>query len=165
MTTATASAAFYQDEAIGDALGKIPSGLFIITAESAGARVGMLASWVQQTGFHPPTVMVAVHPERELYQLIRKTGRFTVNVLAQGSTELLKTFSRYNPQAFDRVSAYGTDCGLVLREALSAMDCVVKSTVDSGGDHLTLIAEVVRGHQAQAGREPALHLRSNGFSY
>lgn len=156
---------FYQDPAIGDALGSIPSGLFILTAEADGERVGMLASWVQQTGFHPPTVMVAVHPERELYRVIRKTGRFTLNVLAEGSHELLKTFSRYNPQAFDRVAVVASDCGLALREALCAMDCVVKSTVDAGGDHLTLIADVVRGYPAHARREPATHVRSSGFHY
>jgi hypothetical protein len=40
---------------IGEALGRIPSGVFIATAEEGSEKVGMLASWVQQAGFDPPT--------------------------------------------------------------------------------------------------------------
>ena len=41
---------------IGAALGKIPSGVFIATSSIDGDEVGMLASFVEQAGFNPPTI-------------------------------------------------------------------------------------------------------------
>jgi hypothetical protein len=52
------------------ALGRIPSGLFILTARFEDQSTGMLASWVQQVSFDPPLVSVAV-----------KKGRFVANWL------------------------------------------------------------------------------------
>jgi hypothetical protein len=48
------------------ALGRIPSGLFVISWQEAGADRTMLASWVMQAGFAPPVVSVAVAPSRDL---------------------------------------------------------------------------------------------------
>ncbi|MBC8108463.1 MAG: hypothetical protein H7Z14_17895, partial [Anaerolineae bacterium] len=41
---------------IGKALGRIPSGVFVLTAAHAGERMAMLASWVQQAAFEPPAI-------------------------------------------------------------------------------------------------------------
>ena len=50
-------------ENIGAAIGRIPSGVFVITAKnSSGEKIGMLGSWVAQAGFEPPCVSVAVAP-------------------------------------------------------------------------------------------------------
>ena len=34
-------------------LGRLPSGLYVLTAGRGAAATGMLASWVQQVGFEP----------------------------------------------------------------------------------------------------------------
>ena len=38
------------------ALGRVPSGLYILTARHGDAETGMLVSWVQQCSFAPPLV-------------------------------------------------------------------------------------------------------------
>jgi flavin reductase (DIM6/NTAB) family NADH-FMN oxidoreductase RutF len=48
------------------ALGRIPSGLFILTARRGTLETGMLASWVQQCSFDPPLVMAAIRRGRIL---------------------------------------------------------------------------------------------------
>ena len=49
-------------QAIGAVLGRVPSGVFILTAsDGQGKETGMLASWVQQAGFDPPCDTVAVN--------------------------------------------------------------------------------------------------------
>ena len=45
---------------LAQALGRIPSGLFLVTTELGGAPLGFLGSFVMQVGFDPPTVCVAV---------------------------------------------------------------------------------------------------------
>ena len=55
-----------RDKELGSALGRIPSGLFILTVGQGEAETGMLASWVQQCSFDPPRVSVAIQPQREI---------------------------------------------------------------------------------------------------
>ena len=52
------------------ALGRIPSGLFVLTARNGERETGMLASWVQQCSFTPPCVSVALRKGRELIPVV-----------------------------------------------------------------------------------------------
>ena len=49
------------DEAIL-ALGRVPSGLFILTAGNGPTETGLLASWVQQCSFDPPRLTGPFEP-------------------------------------------------------------------------------------------------------
>ena len=65
-----------QAERIGPALGKIPSGLFVATATiNQGAKnVGMLCSFVEQAGFQPPMISMAVGHGRPVSPEARLDG-------------------------------------------------------------------------------------------
>ncbi|HAA88643.1 MAG TPA: flavin reductase family protein, partial [Verrucomicrobiales bacterium] len=54
------------EERIGPALGKLPSGVYIATSTLDGEEVGMLASFVEQAGFEPPTITAAISAGRRL---------------------------------------------------------------------------------------------------
>ncbi len=151
-------------EGIGVAMGRIPTGVFVITAHSGSQKVGMLASWITQAGFEPPSISVAVHPDRELYKLVQETGRFSVNVLSNENMSLMKAFSRYSPDQFDQVAHEQTENGVTLKDAVAVMECRVMQTVDAA-DHLVLIAEVLNGEHMNLEREPMVHFRKSGFSY
>src|SRR5687768_10430199 len=99
-------------ENIGAAIGRIASGVYIITAKNNEHKAGMLASWVMQAGFEPPSITVAVHPDRELYKIIEETGRFTVNVISNANMDLMKTFAKFSPNQFDEVECKETECGI-----------------------------------------------------
>ena len=71
--------------ALAAALGRIPSGLFVLTARHGKHETGMLASWVQQAGFKPPMLTTAVQRDRFICDWIRASGRFTLNQIATGS--------------------------------------------------------------------------------
>ena len=49
-----------EPSALARALGRIPCGLFLATVETPDGPVGFVASFVQQVGFEPPTVALAV---------------------------------------------------------------------------------------------------------
>ena len=52
---------------IASVLGRLPSGLFILTARRGADETGMLASWIMQAGFDPPMITVAaLHKDRLL---------------------------------------------------------------------------------------------------
>ena len=47
-------------QTIGKVLGRIPSGIFVLTVKHDGRATAMLASWVQQAAFAPPAISVAL---------------------------------------------------------------------------------------------------------
>ena len=48
------------------ALGRVPSGLFILTARHGHRETGMLASWVQQCSFDPPQLSLCLRRGRDM---------------------------------------------------------------------------------------------------
>src|SRR3954469_16388671 len=79
---------------LGQALGRVPSGLYILTVRHDGQATGILASWVQQAGFDPPMVTVAVNRDRYVGDWIAHSGRFALNQIATGSKALIRHFGR-----------------------------------------------------------------------
>ncbi len=81
-------------EAIAQVLGRIPSGLFVLTVRHEERDGGMLASWVMQAGFEPPMVSVAVRSDRHLAAWLTAGSPFALHILPTGDKSLLKHFSR-----------------------------------------------------------------------
>ena len=153
-----------EKQGIGEAIGRIPSGVFVVTAKDDSRKVGMLASWVQQVGFEPPTISVAVHPDRELYALIQETGYFTINVLSNTNMNLMKNFGRYSPEQFDGIACRENQAGVILEDAVAMMQCRVKDKA-MVADHHLFIGEVMDGAILTKECEPMVHLRKSGFNY
>jgi flavin reductase (DIM6/NTAB) family NADH-FMN oxidoreductase RutF len=155
------------DQALAAALGRVPSGLFVLTAGRDGQATGMLASWVQQCSFDPPQVSLAVQPGRYVHTLLADGAAFAVNVLAAGQTDLLKHFGKgFGPgePAFDGLDVYPTAAGVpVLRAALAHLDCRVAGRL-AAGDHELVIGHVVGG-RPHADGSPAMHVRKSGMHY
>src|SRR4028118_903064 len=79
---------------LGQALGRVPSGLYILTVRHDGKATGMLASWVQQAGFEPPMVTVAVNADRYVGAWIDRSGRLALNQTAPARQAHLRHFGR-----------------------------------------------------------------------
>ena len=60
------------------ALGRIPSGLFIVTYFTGPAESAMLASWVQQCSFDPPALTMAVKQGRGISEWLTDGAPFAV---------------------------------------------------------------------------------------
>jgi flavin reductase (DIM6/NTAB) family NADH-FMN oxidoreductase RutF len=153
---------------LSQALGRIPSGLYILTVSHGERSTGMLASWVQQAGFDPPMLTVAIARERYVADWVAGSGRFTLNQLATGSKALIRHFSRgFAPDAFAfegiplRHDALG---GPVLAGALAYLDAEVAGTL-AEGDHRIFLGRIVAGGLLEHQGEPFLHVRANGFHY
>jgi flavin reductase (DIM6/NTAB) family NADH-FMN oxidoreductase RutF len=153
---------------LGLALGRVPSGLFILTARHDGRSTGMLASWVQQAGFDPPAITVALRLDRYVGDWVRSSGRFTLNQVPAGQKSLLRHFARgFEPDAsaFDGLAiAREAAGGPVLADALAYLDAEVLDEM-AGPDHRILLARVVAGDLLDPAGEPMLHVRHNGFHY
>ena len=154
------------------ALGRIPSGLFILTArlggDDGGRETGMLASWVQQCSFDPPQVSVAVRRDRDILAWLTPGAAFTLNQLAEGQNSFLGHFGK--GFALDQPAFTGLKVdrpageGPILLDALGHLLCRVAGRV-AAGDHDTLVGQVVGGRLNQADGKPMVHVRKNGLRY
>ena len=155
-------------QTVGKALGRIPSGVFIVTSSHGGESTAMMASWVQQASFDPPAISIAVAKERAIVELIKASKLLALSVIPQGDTTLMKKYARGikpGEDAFAGIDVFHTPAGVpVMKHALAWLEGRVISTCDFGGDHELLIAQVTHGGVLQAG-EAFTHQRGSGFHY
>lgn len=149
------------------ALGRVPSGIFILTAGTGDRATGMLASWVMQAGFEPPMVTVAVKQGRYVGDWITSGEPFVLNLVGDSHKHLLKHFGRgFEPgaPAFEGLDIRPCGRGVpVLVEAVGHLECEPVSHVDSA-DHRIFLARVVRGG-LQHDMPPMVHIRTSGANY
>jgi len=156
------------DTGLAQALGRIPSGLYILTIEHGEQSTGMLASWVQQAGFEPPMVTVGIRRDRHVADWIAEAGKFALSQLAVGSKALIRHFGRgFAPDAhaFEGVELrHDARGGPVLAGALAYLDAEVAGEL-AAGDHRIFVARIIDGALLQSDAEPLVHVRANGFHY
>ncbi len=150
------------------ALGRIASGLFIVTARRGETESGILASWVQQCSFDPPQVSMCLHQGRDINDWLDVGSRFSVNILEDdGSTDLIVHFGRgfgIDEPAFEGLEVERPDgAAPVLKDALAYLDCRVVSR-NAVGDHELFIGRVTAGATHGDGK-PMIHVRKSGLHY
>ena len=156
-------------DGLAAALGRIPSGLFIVTWRAGDADRGMLASWVMQAGFEPPMVSVAVGTSRDLLGVVRAGGAFAVNVLADSQRSLLARFGKPPADGEDPFAGLALDrtpAGVaVFAEAAAWMECrAAGEAAAAGADHVLVLGRIgAAGGRPEAA--PIVHLRRSGLKY
>ena len=153
--------------AFAAALGRVPSGIFILTMNLPEGSTGMLASWVQQCSFTPPIITVAVRSDRYVAERLTQETIFTLNILDKSQTNMLAHFGKgfdLGEPAFEGVELI-PDCGKapVLSETIAYLDCKVSERFQPG-DHVLIAAVVEDGALLNEG-EPMVHVRKSGLHY
>ena len=128
---------------VGKALGRIPSGVFILTAGHGEGATAMMASWVQQASFLPPMVSVGVAKDRPIEQIIEREKTFVLNVLGEHDHVLMKKYARgvgAGPAAFEGLKVrQGENGAMILEDALAYLECRLASVCEYGGDHKIIL--------------------------
>ena len=149
------------------AMGRIPSGLFILTAGRGTGATGLLTSFVQQAGFEPPVVTVAINKKRGIADLIRQDKAFCLSILRSGAKKLVTHFARgFEPDepAFEGLRIKLCGRGIpYLADAHGHLSCEVVG--ESGwSDHVVFCGKVIAG-ACHDDATPWVHVRTNGLSY
>lgn len=145
------------------ALGRIPTGLYLVTCRDGEAPLGFIGSFVTQVGFEPPTVCVAVGSERGPLSAIREGGRFAISILDGQSRGVMGPFFK-SERPFDEVAWESAPGGSpVLTEALAWLECELTGE-HPVGDHVVVFGAVTDAALLREG-DPSIHLRKNGLGY
>ena len=154
-------------EQVGKAMGRVPSGLYIMTAHHENRDDAVLVSWVNQCSFDAPTLSVVLSKTRAARLLVEASNAFILNVLGKEDFDLLKRFSKPPASAEALFEGLETRVGhggcAVLSQAVSYLECelIAQTPVE---DHVVYFGKVVGGDMLKGG-DPYVHIRNSGFSY
>ena len=149
-------------------LRKIPHGLFIcgVKDEVTNEVNGFTASWVTQGSFAPPLVVMAVRADGSSHEIIKNTGKFSLNVLKNDQKDLAAVF--FKPQKafggrFESVEFNIGEFGLpILVDSVGGLECTVVGNV-MYGDHTVFVGEVLSAYLNND--VDSLNLNSTGWNY
>ncbi len=155
-------------ENIGRAIGRIASGVYIVTFKHDGIPDGMLTTWIAQAGFEPPMLSLAVKNDRPILQTLKKGAPFVVNVLSKKNMDIFKNFAKPHTDGMNRFEGLETDMDRasapVFTGSVAYMSCRVHEVV-AAGDHHIVLGEILDGAGLNVDDEAMVHLRKNGFQY
>lgn len=128
-------------------LRKVPHGLYVVTSGRGDSVHGFTATWMTQSSFAPPIVVLGVRRDSKSFESIRSVGALCVNLVPKDRRDLAEKFFKMPSAAgsrFDDVTFHAgaaTGCP-VIDDALGFLECRVLEVVERG-DHATIVAEVV----------------------
>ncbi len=155
------------NKSIGAALGAIPTGVFLLTAQHEDRRQGMLASWVQQTCFQPPMVCVAVAKGRPIMPLISESRRFVLCQLDTEDRVIQRKFRNADHEdapflGFELVAGVFNNVP-ILKQCHAWLECELSCHMDVEGDHDLFVGQVHGGGRNPG--SPLIRIREDGFTY
>jgi flavin reductase (DIM6/NTAB) family NADH-FMN oxidoreductase RutF len=131
-----------------DALRMLTNGLYVLTACVGDTIHAATVSWVTQTSFQPPLVLVAVRRNSHLAQAIRQAHRFALNILAADQGALAERFFTHvtGPAETANLAGYpvrssAAHCPL-LTDAPAWLECRLAAEPSAPGDHSLMLGEV-----------------------
>jgi flavin reductase (DIM6/NTAB) family NADH-FMN oxidoreductase RutF len=113
----------------------------VVTASDEGRPHGTTVSAFSSLSLDPPLVMVALDRSSDLLAILRRTGRFGVNLLSYAQDDLAVRFAQKGRTKFDGVDWREEDGLPRLMPRSGWLACRVTELHD-GGDHLLAIGQV-----------------------
>ena len=137
----------------------ISQGVYIITVRTKEKINGMTAAWVSQVSLNPLMLMVSIAPARHTHNLIKESGYFAINVLAEEQENLANYFgfqSGRNVDKFKDKNYFDAPKGSpILKDAFAFFECKVADTFKAG-DHTLFIGEVLTAKIFESDKKPLI---------
>jgi flavin reductase (DIM6/NTAB) family NADH-FMN oxidoreductase RutF len=76
---------------------RFPAGISVITVELDGERAGLTLATLVSLSLDPPLVGFAIRRDAAFHELLRRSGRFGISLLAAGQEALAQHFARGVP--------------------------------------------------------------------
>jgi flavin reductase (DIM6/NTAB) family NADH-FMN oxidoreductase RutF len=160
---------FVNKESLAPVLGKLVSGLYIISLKNEDTEAGFLASWVAQAGFDKPHITIAFNKDRKNhFQLLTSTGHLVVNIMAKENGKTMSAFFKSPEEGksvFADLETFSKETKIpILKDSIGFLECKYKSEMQSD-DHIIVLCEVINGELTNTEFEAATHIRKDGFKY
>jgi flavin reductase (DIM6/NTAB) family NADH-FMN oxidoreductase RutF len=148
---------------IRNVLGHFATGLTVITAATENGPAGFTCQSFASLSLEPALVTFSPARTSSTWPLLRRAGRFTVNILPADHQHLAAQFARSGADKFAGVDYSPSPLGNpVLDGALAWVDCELHQEYD-GGDH-TIVVAAVRALSARSDVDPLLFFKGDYVS-
>ena len=138
------------------------TGVTVVTATHAGERYGMTVNSFTSISLEPPLVSLALKNLTHTYQLVEKSGEFSVTILSSAQKELSDRFAGKHPEIKDRFEGVATETlslnAPLIKGGIAYFNCRVLNAVPVGENTL-FIAEVVAAQGEGTGEPLVYHNR------
>ncbi|MFF8502049.1 flavin reductase family protein [Streptomyces anulatus] len=162
--TSTARSSRYDasaQQASRDVMAAAASPVAVVTALDGDRPHGTTVSAYMSLSLTPPMVLVSLDERSHLLAVIRRGGRFGLNVLGAHQAALASVFARPGPGKFDGV-AWPSEELPRLPDAAAWVAAEVADWVNAG-DHTVLLARVTAAEPGEGSPSPlTYHRRSFG---
>jgi flavin reductase (DIM6/NTAB) family NADH-FMN oxidoreductase RutF len=129
------------------------NGIYILTSRSGDQYGGATVTWVSQASFKPPLVMAAVRPGSNVFQCLSESGTAALHVVSQEQCDLAQRFfttTKVNDGLMNQEPfSLGKTGAPVLEHAAAYLECRVRNSVQTDGDHVVVVLEVVEAEARQ----------------
>jgi flavin reductase (DIM6/NTAB) family NADH-FMN oxidoreductase RutF len=139
-----------------DTFSGVPTAVSVVTTTNGEAPHGTTVSAFCSLSVNPPLLLVALDRSSDLLQLLERSGRFGVNVLAEGQEDIGLGCARKGPEKL-RDTSWHYDDGVPRIDGVAAwLACDVEDLLP-GGDHLIVVGLVTACETGE--REPLIYHR------
>lgn len=148
-------------ETFVEIMASYPAGVAIVTAlEADGTPRGLTTTAVSSVSADPPLLLVCVDLTSRTLPALRAGGRFVVNFLREGRSELARLFASKRDDKFEQVAWRPSSSGLpvLADDALAWAECVTVHELEPG-DHVVLLGQVEEGAGAADEDAPLMYYR------
>ncbi|HSV65543.1 MAG TPA: flavin reductase family protein [Mycobacteriales bacterium] len=124
--------------------GNFVTGVTVITSELEGLQAGTTVNSFTSVSLEPPLVLICLHEQSRLGDMVRRSGRFVVNFLTGRQERVAWAFAAKETAVLGDVAHHGSGtAGPILSDALAFLACRLVDEF-SGGDHRIFLGEVTQ---------------------
>lgn len=148
------------------ALGKIACPCGLVGVKHGEKHDLTTVAWFTQESSNPPQVMVALHPNRYVLELLDAAGEFVLSILAEDQENIAAFCGTHSGRNVDKIKELGlaTEPAAVVvtprvKDALANLECKVSGRYQSG-DHVIVVGQVVAAN-VSGDKKPLLYYEHN----
>lgn len=151
LVTRPPSAMVRNQRSFRDAMGRYPTGVVLVAAETEHGPVGMAVNSFTSVSLDPPLVSFCPMITSTTWAQIREVGSFSITFLRDHHEDVSRLFARHGADKFGEHDWQKTPGGHpILADALGWIDASI-AEVHVAGDHHLVIANAKDWSEAQDG--------------
>jgi flavin reductase (DIM6/NTAB) family NADH-FMN oxidoreductase RutF len=143
---------------LGPLFKSLTTGVYVVGVAHGEACNAFTAAWIMQVSYDPLLLALSINPRHSSYELLKKGGAFSVNVLKKGQLELAALFG--GPASASKLASTEWTPGRagvpLLRQCRAWFECQVVGE-HPAGDHVVVLGKVIGGRLIDTNAEPMIY--------
>jgi flavin reductase (DIM6/NTAB) family NADH-FMN oxidoreductase RutF len=131
----------------------LTNGMYVLTSHGNNGQLGAATvSWVSQSSFNPPLLMVALRKDSNVFRCLCESRVAALHVLDVGQRDIAQKFFRPSKASSAKLNGEpffeGKTSAPILKNLPAYVECKALDILEEYGDHAIAILEVVEAELA-----------------